>query len=276
MAARAAASTIAPATASEFIDVEGIRLRVSIEGRGRPLLLLNGVGASFELLEPFRRALSSVETIAIDMPGTGGSHAMCFPHRFSTFAKLAARALDVLGYPHVDVLGVSWGGALAQEFARRHLEKVRRLVLVATTPGWIGMPGRPEALWAMITPRRYYSPSYFERVAPILYGGAARTNPRLLQEHQHIRFIRPPSLRGYFYQVYALWGWSSVAWLGTIDRPALVLGADDDPIVPLANSRLLACRLPNARLHIVRDGGHLFLITHAAEIARLVERFLDG
>jgi len=267
---------MAAAPSTEFVDVEGIRLRVSVQGRGRPLLLLNGLGAAFELLAPFRQALGAVETIAIDMPGTGGSRAMRLPHPLRKFAWLADRTLDLLGYGDVDVLGVSWGGALAQEFARRHLERVRRLVLAATSPGWLSVPGRPEALWAMMTPRRYYSPAYFEQIAPVIYGGAARTNPKLLHEHGHLRFIRPPSMRGYFYQIIAGWGWSSLPWLHRIDRPALVIAADDDPIVPLANGRLLAKFLPDAHLHVVPDGGHLFLITHADEVAPLVETFLGS
>ena len=270
-----AAAYQAPPASTEFLEVGGIRLRVSIEGRGRPLLLLNGIGAAFELLEPFRRALEAVETIALDMPGTGGSKAMRLPHRLGTFADVAARALDLLGYGEVDVLGVSWGGVLAQEFARRHAARVRRLMLAATTHGSFSVPGDPSALWALMTPRRYYSPSYFEQIAPVLYGGAARTNPRLLREHGHLRFIRPPNFRGYFYQLLAISGWTSLPWLHRIDQPALVLAADDDPIIPLVNARMLARRLPNARLHVVRDGGHLFLLTHAAEVAPVVERFLE-
>jgi len=258
----------------EYISVDGIRLRVSIQGRGRPLLLLNGIGAAFELLAPFRQALRAVETIAIDMPGTGGSQALRLPRRLSAFADLANHALDLLGYHEVDVLGVSWGGALAQEFARRHLARVRRLVLMATSPGVISVPGSPQAMWALMTPRRYYSPTYFEKVAPILYGGLARTNPALLREHGHLRFIRPPSIRGYFNQMFALWGWSSLPWLRRIDCPTLVVAADDDPIVPLANARMIARRLPKGRLHVVPDGGHLFLVTHADEVAPVVERFL--
>jgi poly(3-hydroxyalkanoate) depolymerase len=248
---------------------------VSIAGRGRPLLLLNGIGAAFELLEPFRRALRDTETIALDMPGTGGSEAMLLPHRLCAFADVAGSALDLLGYGVVDVLGVSWGGVLAQEFARRHPNRVRKLVLAATTHGVLGVPGHWRALWALMTPRRYYSPSYFEEVAPILYGGAARTNPRLLREHGHLRFIRPPNARGYFYQLFAISGWTSLPWLHRVEQPALVLAADDDPIVPLVNAHMLARRLPNGRLHVVADGGHLFLLTNAPEVAPVVESFLD-
>lgn len=274
MGGGAATVTTAPRASNELLDVGGIRLRVSVEGRGRPLLLLNGIGAAFELLEPIRRALEGTETIALDMPGTGGSEAMLFPHRLCTFADVVGSALDLLGYGVVDVLGVSWGGVLAQELARRHAKRVRRLVLAATTHGSLSVPGNLRALWALMTPRRYYSPSYFEEVAPVLYGGAARNNPRLLREHGHLRFIRPPNARGYFYQIFAISGWTSLPWLHRVQHPALVLAADDDPIVPLVNARVLARRLANGRLHVVADGGHLFLLTHATEVAPVIEGFL--
>ena len=257
-----------------FVDVGGVRLRVSVRGRGRPLLLFNGIGASLELLDPLRRALPAVETIAVDMPGSGGSATTATPRCFGGLARLAASLLDVLGYRQVDVLGVSWGGALAQEFALQQGARVRRLVLAATSSGWLGVPGRPSALWVLATPRRYYSPRYFEAVAPTLYGGAVRDNPRLLHQQGHLRFIHPPSLRGYLWQLAAAWGWTSMFRLHYLRCPTLVLGADDDPIVPLANARLIAWRVPNARLHVVRGGGHLFLVTHAAEVAPLIERFL--
>ena len=74
----------------------------------------------------------------------------------------------------------------------------------------------------------------------------------------------------------AIWGWSSLPWLHLVDRPTLVLSADDDPIAPLVNAKMIASRLPGARLHVVAGGGHLFIMTHVAEIAPLVERFLGG
>jgi poly(3-hydroxyalkanoate) depolymerase len=264
-------------TTVEHIEVEGLRLRVSIRGRGgrRPLLLLNGIGAAFELFDPFRAELDGIESVAIDLPGTGGSETPLLPMRLGGLARIVGAALDALGFGAVDVLGISWGGALAQELARRQSARVGKLVLAATSPGWLSLPGRPGALRVLATPRRYYSPSYFERVAPVLYGGAVRDDPRLLREQGHLRFIRPPSVRGYLWQIAAVAGWTSLPWLHRLRMPVLVLGADDDPIIPFANARLIAWRLPNATLELVPGGGHLFLLTHARQMAARIAAFLD-
>jgi poly(3-hydroxyalkanoate) depolymerase len=258
----------------EHVVVDGTRVRVSIEGAGRPLLLLNGIGASLELLRPFRAELRDVETIAFDVPGSGGSESTRLPRRFGGLARLAVSLLDTLGYRSVDVLGVSWGGAFAQELAYRHPDRVRRLVLAATSTGVLSVPGRPSALWVLATPRRYSSPAYYEQVAPLLYGGAFRKDPSLLRQQGHLRFIHPPSLRGYLWQLAAGMGWTSLYWLHRVKSPTLVLSADDDPIIPLANARILAARIPDARLRVIPDGGHLFLVTHAREVAPWIEEFL--
>ena len=260
---------------TQFVVVDGLRLRVSIRGSGQPLLLFNGIGASFEIFDPLRHELRQTETIAVDMPGTGGSETPLLPRPLYGLAGLAARVLDVLGYPQaIDVLGISWGGALAQEFVLRFPRRVRRLVLAATSTGWLSVPGDPRALWVLATPRRYYSPSYFEKVAPTLYGGAVREDPGLLRKQGHLRFIHPPSVRGYLWQLAAGFGWTSLHRLHRVRSPTLVLAADDDPIAPLAGLRLMAKLLPRSRLHVVPKGGHLFLVTHAPEVAPVIESFL--
>jgi len=265
---------------TDFVEVDGARMRVSIEGagRGRPLLLLNGIGAGLELFAPFRARLGEIETIAVDIPGTGGSPATALPKRLCGIARLLVSLLDVLGYAKVDVLGISWGGTLAQELAYRFPERVGRLVLVATSPGLFSLPGRLRALMVLATPRRYFSPTYFEKVAPILYGGAVRDRPELLQDQGHLRFIRPPSVRGYLWQLAAVAGWTSLPWLHRLRMPVLVMAGDDDPIIPVANARLIAWRLPNATLEIVPGGGHIFLLTHAETVAPRIAAFLaeDG
>jgi poly(3-hydroxyalkanoate) depolymerase len=253
------------------------RLRVSVEnpGAGRPLLLVNGIGATGDLFEPFRAHVRDRETIAFDAPGVGGSPTPAYPPTLRTLSGLVAGLVGELGHDRVDVLGLSWGGALAQELARRHPRRVRRLVLVATTPGWVSVPGRPSAVAILASPRRYYSPAYLRRVAPTLYGGSIAQHPELLARHAHLRTTRPPSPRGYLYQMAALRRWTSVPWLHRLDQPTLVVAGDDDPIIPLANARLLARRIPRSRLHVVPGGGHLVLFTGAEPLSGVIRGFLD-
>ncbi|SNS15773.1 poly(3-hydroxyalkanoate) depolymerase [Geodermatophilus pulveris] len=265
----------APAEVST-VDLGEVRLRTSVRGTGRPLLLVTGLGASLELAEPFERELAARgrRVVSFDAPGIGGSTPYRRPRRMPGLARTVTALLDALGLDEVDVFGVSLGGVVAQQLAHQAPGRVRRLVLAATAPGMGGMPGAPSALLALATPRRYRDPEHYLQIAGRIYGGMARTDPRRLLRSTLGR-VRPPSAIGYAGQLYAVTGWSSMPWLHTVRQPALVLAGDDDPIVPLVNGRILAWRIPDARLHVVRGGGHLFILERPAEIADLVTAFLD-
>ena len=252
------------------------QLRVAVrpgDGTRTPLVLANGIGASLELLQPFVDHLDpSIEVIRFDVPGVGGSPLPRVPYRLPRLARLLACLLDQLGYRSVDLLGISWGGGLAQQFALSQRDRCRRLVLAATATGTLMVPGRPMALARMATPRRYLDPGYAERVAADLYGGTIRTDPgrarALLHEH-----TRVGPRRGYLYQLAAGAGWTSLPLLPRIRQPTLLLAGDDDPIVPLVNAHIMRRLLPDAELHVYH-GGHLGLLTEAAELAPVVDRFL--
>jgi poly(3-hydroxyalkanoate) depolymerase len=264
-----------PATI-RFVDVDGLRLRASIRGTGRPLLLITGIGASLELAEPFERELvrRGLQAVSFDAPGVGESTPYVIPRRMSGIARTVQRMVATLGYDRMDVLGVSLGGVIAQQLAHQASTLVRRLVLAATGAGLGGVPGHPRVLLALATPRRYYQPDYYRRVAGRIYGGLAREDPDALLAGSVARFAERPSVRGYLSQLYAITGWTSLPWLHRLTQPTLVLNGDDDPIVPLVNGRILAWRIPDARLHVVRGGGHLFLLERPAEAAQLVADFL--
>jgi poly(3-hydroxyalkanoate) depolymerase len=259
-----------------FVDVDGIRLRTSVRGCGPPLLLVTGLGASLELARPFEQELTArgVQTVAFDAPGIGESTVYTLPRRMPGIARTIEAMLDALGYDRVDVLGVSLGGVVAQQLAHQAPRRVRRLVLAATGPGLGGVPGSPRVLLALATPRRYYQPDHYRRIAGRVYGGQARRDPDALLSGSPSRFVEPPSIRGYLGQLYAIAGWTSLPWLHRLRQPTLVLAGDDDPIVPLLNGRILARRIPDARLHLVHGGGHLFLLERPAEMAALVTGFL--
>jgi len=255
-------------------NVGGQVLRVGIR-RGEkarpPLLLFNGIGANIELVEPFLDALEGPEAIIFGVPGVGGSPAPALPYRPSTLARLSARLLDQLGHKQVDVLGVSWGGVPAQQFAFQHAKRCRRLILAATSPGHLMMPGKISALLKMATPRRYKDPDYMKRIAGDIYGGALRGSPEL--SRAHLRHVRWSSDYGYYLQLVAGFGWSSLPWLPFLPQQTLVMMGVDDPLVPVINGRILAKLIPDAHL-VTIDDGHLFLVTSAGKSAGIVSDFL--
>ena len=256
------------------IAIDGQLLQVAIRhgrGSGPPLLLFNGIGANWELAKPLLEALTSTTAIIFDVPGVGGSPRPLLPYRPSTPARLAAGLVAELGYVEIDVAGVSWGGAIAQQFAHQYPKLCRRLVLAATAAGVIMVPASPSVLWKMATPRRYTDKDYMNKVAADLYGGAFRNDPALIGRHASA--MHGVRNLGYLYQLLAVTGWTSLLWLWSLPQPTLVLMGSDDPLVPPINGHILAGLIPDAELRMI-DDGHLFMVTRPAETAALIEAFL--
>jgi poly(3-hydroxyalkanoate) depolymerase len=257
-----------------YLDSADIRIRYSVAGSGPPLLLTSGIGASLELTEPFRAALDGRTTIAWDAPGAGESDVPRSRPSLRRVADYAVGVLDELGIEQTDAMGISWGGLVTQELARREPSRVRRLVLAATGTGWTSVPGDVRVLPILLNTRRYTSPSFLEEMGPRLYGGDVRRDPEILRRQAALRLLHPPSTAGYWWQLLATAGWTSVHWLHRLPHRTLVLSADEDPIAHIANGHLLARLIPDATFEVIEGGGHLFAVTRPEETARRVERFL--
>jgi poly(3-hydroxyalkanoate) depolymerase len=258
----------------DHTHIHGHRIRYGLRPGSRartPLLILNGLGANIELAAPFIDALADVTVAIFDVPGVGGSPTPPSPYRPSTVARLAEGLLDHLGYGAVDVLGVSWGGAIAQQFAFQHHDRCRRLILAATSPGALMIPAHPSVLLKMATPRRYLDRAHALRIAGDVYGGLFRRDPEAVE--RTLRHVRFSSRSGYYLQLAAAFGWTSLPWLFMLRQPTLVMAGADDPLVPTANARILQWLIPDARLEIL-DCGHLFLVTLPEQSARVVDAFL--
>jgi len=160
-----------PARAVRLVRVGAQLLRIQVrpgDPRCTPLLLVNGIGAGLESFDPLVDALDPDRpVIRFDPPGAGGSPVPTRPYRLPGLARTMLALLDVLGHERVDVLGVSWGGGVAQQFAWTTRDRCRRLVLVATFLQFaiislavvVGAAGnRPPALSSRATARRLPSP----------------------------------------------------------------------------------------------------------------------
>lgn len=227
---------------------------ISVLKRGTgdvPLLMLNGVGAGHGLWRDLRRNINR-STLAFDVQ----SRHLGRRPSIRTFVTFVRDLLDQRQIERVDVLGLSWGGFAAQQLAHDHPGRVRRIVLASTSPGYFSLPARPSSYAALLRPSR--SPARAATLSKHLYGGDFLRDPSLI--HQ-LGLLRPVEGGTYRRQMLATIGWSSLPWLHGIQHETLVLHGDDDPVIPYVNARLMQRLLPNATLHRVESGGHLYLYT---------------
>jgi poly(3-hydroxyalkanoate) depolymerase len=249
--------------------------RLDMPSEHLPILFFNGIGANIEAVAPLAAAMPERGFIMFDMPGTGESPDPVLPYSPFTMSWNAAQLLARYGLDQVDVMGVSWGGAMAQHFALQHPGRTRRLTLIATTPGMLMVPGNPAALTKMADPRRYIDPEFMAKHFVTLYGGMTKTGS---EDHKssHISRLKPPSPRGYLYQLLCMLGWTSLPALPFMGKETLIMMGGDDQVVPIINGKILKAMIPNSRLVTFPDGGHLFLLTHTDESLVAIREFLDA
>jgi pimeloyl-ACP methyl ester carboxylesterase len=188
-------------------------------------------------------------------------------------ALVMADLLAYYGHAQADVFGVSWGGALAQQFAYTCPSHCRRLILASTAPSSMTVPRNPMAMMTMMNPMRFVQKDYVANNAMKMYGGKLRDNPNALGNVTDHMATGTGSAGGVMFQMMALMGWTSLHWLHQLRQPTLVIHGKDDPILSPSHAQTIANRIPNARLKLV-DCGHLFVLTLAAEIAAMVDDFL--
>jgi len=176
-----------------FTQVGNQKLRTAVwkgtdkgAGKRTPLLFFNGIGANLEIAQAFADKFTGRDIITFDMPGIGGSPDPTIPYRPWWAAKAAKQILLENGYNKVDVLGVSWGGGMAQQFAFQYPAMTDRLVLCATAPGVTMVPGDIRAITKMGSPKRYRDREYLKKHFETLYGDG--------EEGVYDRLVKPAAL----------------------------------------------------------------------------------
>jgi poly(3-hydroxyalkanoate) depolymerase len=268
---------------AEHVALDGERLHTlfvpgpSPDSAGKPatpLLLCNDFAANLEVLTDFIAALER-PVLCFDLPGIGTSAEPKRMRRMPALARLVADLLDHFEFTTaVDVMGLGWGGFLAQQFAHDHRPRVRRLVLAATSSGQLMFPGRIASLLRLARPDALRAVAPDGAHARAVFGG--RRNDECRQIADAMARATPATRRGYAAQLYALTGYSSLPWLHRLNVPTLVIAGDDDAVVPMVNARVLALLLPQARLKIVRGGGHWFVLERTDEVVRILDEFLES
>ena len=257
------------------ITVLGRRLRLArwnypgADTETLPLLVFNGIGMNLEMLEPLALAMAPRPVLCFDMPGIGKSPDPVVPYNAVTMALTAAAVLDRLKLNQVDVLGISWGGGIAQQFALQHHSRIGKLILASTSVGMLMAPPSMPALARLTDPAEWTMGKVLQRNLALAYNGGGTGDPVSLNA------ATPPSPSGFLYQLAALAGWTSVPLLPLLNVATLILAGDEDQVVPPANAQLLHALIARSVLHLIPGGGHLFLFSHRDEFLNAVGRFLD-
>jgi pimeloyl-ACP methyl ester carboxylesterase len=227
-----------------------------------PLVLLEGMGGD---IAGWRRNIphlaSRLFVVAHDFRGNDRSEMADEPVTMTTFVDDTVALLDALGLEAAHLYGQSFGGMVAQELALTHPGRVRSLVLGCTHPGHAHVVRSAERApkdrpWELL-----YSPGFSEahpeHVAEDLAAGSRQ------QPHARRR------------QWEAVQGWDAHERLPEIDAPTLVIHGAEDRMVHPENARMLAERIPGARLALIEGAGHVYHSERAEEADRLVLEFVE-
>ena len=187
----------------------------------------------------------------------------------------AVAVLDAAGEERAHVYGISLGGMVAQEVALRHADRVRALVLGATTPGGLRRPVAPRGprlhggRGRHAATRRRSGPRSRSSTRSPRAAGTGGGSPRTSPGGRRSR----PGIVAYSQQLAAAAGHTTLDRLDRIAAPTLVIHGEQDGIVPPENARLIADAIPGAELELRRAAGHLYP-TDDPRMDRRVRRFL--
>ena len=240
-----------------FVENQDARIYWDEQGSGDPLLLIMGLSYPSYMWHRSRPILAErFRTIALDNRGVGQSDAPPGVYSIALMASDAAAVLDAAGVESAHVFGVSMGGMIAQEFALQYPHRVRSLILGCTAAGGPhAVQAEPEALQALL--RRDVTPEEAkETIIPFIYDPA--TPRERIDEDMAIRMKWYPTARGYMGQLQGIFGWESYSRIAQIEAPTLVIHGETDRLVPAANARLIAEKIPGAKLVLIPNAGHIF------------------
>lgn len=259
--------------------LDNVTFYYELLGSGSPLVLLHGLQgdiSNFDRLMP--RLTECHQVLAFDQRGSGWSDKPAQPYSMALYADDTARLMDALGIERAHVLGMSMGGMIAQEFALRHPDRLNGLILGCSTPGGpnaakLDSGAREKTYEKVDLP----ADERAWRLAEAgLTQGFLRSNRQVLKELTEARRKRPLDVEALGRRMAAIDAHDTFDRLGEIRAPTLVITGRPDNIINADNSRILAERIPNARLEMLEPAGHLFWLERPQQTADLVLAFLEA
>jgi 3-oxoadipate enol-lactonase len=258
-----------------FINNQSARIYWDEQGQGLPLLLIMGLGYPSALWHRTRPILAQhFRTIALDNRGVGSSDVPPGPYSIATMASDAAAVLDAAGVSRGHVFGVSMGGMIAQEFALQYPDRTRALILGCTSPGGPSAVRAEKTVTDILFARGMTFEQSRNAILPYIYDAATPRDK--VEEDLTFRRRCLPTQAGYMAQLQAILAWQSYDRLATIKAPTLVIHGTSDALVPQANGKLIADRIPNAKLVLIEHASHLFTTDQTDAAHRAILEFLSA
>jgi pimeloyl-ACP methyl ester carboxylesterase len=258
----------------------GVALYYEIAGDGPPLCLINGYRLSGHAWpRPFiARLATRCTVISFDNRGTGRSDKPSGGYDFASSAADVVALLDDLDIARVHLLGYSMGGAIAQEVAIRHADRIGRLILFATFCGGIWSEPASYSIFRRLLTHEGQSPEQAARQAwPVTYSPEYLATHAAAVEQQMRRELEyPTSIFVANRQMEAILNFDRYRDLPRIAAPTLVASGEDDVLVKPRNASILASRIPDARLELLADLGHRAIWEAPEEIADFICDFITG
>jgi 3-oxoadipate enol-lactonase len=251
-----------------------IELDYERTGTGSPLLMIMGMsGTSLHWSEAFLEPLrGDFDVIAYDHRGVGASSRLDGPITIRQLADDAAGLLDALDLDSAHVMGISMGGMAAQELALAHPERVQTLTLGCTYCGGEGSSLTSQEVLQRLAEAMMSG----DRERALRVGFEVNVSAAMSADEQsYARFLevgrrRAVAVPVVMAQMQACIAHDTNARLPDLTMPTLVMHGTEDQLLPVDNGRLIASRVPGARLEIFDGAGHLFFWEQPHRAAELV------
>jgi 3-oxoadipate enol-lactonase len=262
-----------------FAAANGVELYYEVVGAGERLLFISGTGADLRRQPRLSDGplFASFELLQYDQRGLGQSGVPAGPYTMADYGDDAAALLEAVGWEDCLVLGVSFGGMVAQELAIRHPTRVRRLVLACTSSGGNGGASYPLHDLLDLDPEARLS-RQLELLDTRWDAAWREANPEMVRTlrdgFQLSGAGRAGADEGLRLQLEARRHHDTAARLAGIHCPTLVCGGRYDRIAPPSNSEFLAGAIEGARLEMF-EGGHVFMMQDPAAFPAMLG-FLRG
>jgi 3-oxoadipate enol-lactonase len=240
-----------------FVENQGARIYWDEQGKGEPVLLIMGLGYPSHLWHRTRPALQEqYRTIALDNRGSGQSGAPPGPYSIALMASDAAAALGAAAVESAHVFGLSMGGMIAQEFALQYPARVRSLILGCTAPGGPNAVRAEKRVTEILMARDMNPEDHARAMRPYVYDSS--TPVERIDEDLALRRQWFPKPEAYMAQLQGIFAWESYDRLPGISAPTLVMHGESDQLVPVGNGKVIASRIPGAKLVLLPHASHIF------------------